>query len=398
VKVESGGRDRGPRLTPRPPFRHAIERYGTIRRKHILRSPAWTKLASAGVCACLAWLPVPASASDGRADSLLPAPGLRLRFGTGRVAGNKPELSPITPDVPEPISSWYVAQWQHRQFLDARTTLDTAQQRRDPELGTPMQAYATPDGTLRLLIYREPKRSELVYELFEQGGLPEAGGGNLFLSTEVPPRAHADFSRPITYELRAKIASAGVTYDSASASPGGTVLAQAFSGFVIDFRAPDGKQAGTLFLQIPISGSHEPQRRYRNCNARGDVLSIVANQSLPQQKLLPFRAASGPLQPMRYLLNAYLLAVLAGPMDCRDEHGRAFGLASVPGALRPGNWTLSGIYVGLESQSQDLHHGLEVPHGSVRIGLQVAGIRMRRDAAYDAPSAPSCPAASCPAP
>ncbi len=307
----------------------------------------------------------------------LAAAGPRLHFHLGDVAANRPALSPILPDMGAyPASPWYLAQWQQSTVLrpDRMSRDDPAT--RDPELGVAAYGFEAPDGHAHLRIWQGGPG--WVFELYERGGMLTAGGGsNLFLAADTVHPVRLD--RPVTYTLQARVSRAAATYDTADAEASGAVLAQIFSGFGITFHDPAGAATQFVFLQLPLSASR-PILRTRNviCTLDAGGPHLLFAPSLHRgETLLPFRPAGPGMTTLRYGLRDYVQDLVSEPYPCG---GRTLDW---PAAARdPGNWTLGGLYVGLETEDADLRAGAtrQGAQGTVEAALQIADIRLVREA------------------
>lgn len=317
-----------------------------------------------------------------RADELFPDPGLtdpRLRFATGRVVANQPEVAAELPDIPGPVSGWVVGQWQHTHYLSSADLLKSPTIN-DSRFGRALYAFDTPFDESHLWIFRD--HSSYIYELFERDGTLIGGGANLFLSAGAVIKAEMD--KPIDYSLAVRMSKADARYWTATAESSGAVMAQVFTGFVLRFDDPNSRRKINLFLQIPLSGSRPGPSRYRNCHANNDIVGVTANEGLGHEAPLAFQPDAGRLHAFRFRLNDYLCAVVTQPASCQND-GKTVPLASYPGIRKLKNWRLQSMYVGLETQSQDLRPAspIHVPQGSVEAGLQLSGLHVVRDTAHE---------------
>lgn len=317
------------------------------------------------------------------AQNLLPGLGSeiqRLRFQTGRVVNNMPEISPTLPDIPGPASPWSVTQWSQTELLEADRMVTDDPATDDQRLGVANYAFTASDGHSHVWIYREPDTHQAVYELYERDGpLSAAGGANIFLSRDAP-QGGISLDHSIAYRLKARIAKARVDA-SPAATERGVVLAQVFTGFVIQFPEPDGSGLSTLFLQVPISVSRQPVNEYRSCTENSGRRTIIFDGNLRNDPLLPFHSDDGPLRPLAFDLSDYICALLSSATSCRDQSGELHDWSPPPGQLSFQDWKITSIYVGLETQNRDARPDATspLPQGHVEVGLQLTDLELVAD-------------------
>jgi len=312
---------------------------------------------------------------DGDVVSLLGEKPERLRFHLGDVEAGRPKIDASLPNMPGDASSWYVAQWQHREYLHASDLL--VDRTVEGDRRRPAYVFGTPDRQTRLVIRRKPAGSGYVYNLLERGGhLTEGGGSNLFLAAPVISDT-ATFDRPVTLSIDTRVTAARVSYDVPTARADGAVLAMAFIGLGVMYRDPvDGRQQ-FVFMQIPLTASREPTR------AAGVMCSL--NQGKPQllystaagdrAKFLPFRPDTGGLHTLRHDVSALVAGMLAQPYPCG---GRTFTWSTEERRLE--RWRLTGLYVGLEVQDTD-DRKLAIRHdrqGTAELGLDIGRLSVTR--------------------
>jgi hypothetical protein len=302
----------------------------------------------------------------------------RLRFHTGAVKDNQPEISAALPDIPGQPSPWYVTQWNQQQLLapDVMTRNDPAT--RDAALGAAQYAFATPDGHSHVRIYQTDHR-EPVYELYQEGGeLGTGGGSDIFLSADVG-REDVSLDHAIDYQLDAKLSEAEADYMTSTAKASGAVLAQVFTGFIIRFPNPQTGVDSTLFLQISHAASRH-DIEYRGCNASGAGLTITYGNVLPGDATLPYAATKGPMNHLNYSINRYLCDLAERPLTCTDVGSEQSSivtlLSGVPDFRR---WTLRSIYIGLETENKDVRpqSGNRERQGDVAVALQLSKLHVR---------------------
>ena len=276
-------------------------------------------------------------------------------FNTGLAVGANPQLSPILPNMPGPLSGWFVATWNRSEVLNASEMVTNDPNISDPTFGPAAYAFTTPDQNAQLAIYRDTTNNRWVYDLFERNGtLTSSGGANLFL--EVPNNsANVILNNPVFYSVYAKIAEASVTYDSPQAMTNGAVVAQVFSGFILQ----NASQGLTVFMQIHMADSRSgygTNGGITDLQRSGDtyIVDIVPPGGNP----FAFQTNNGPLQYLHYQLNPFFSEFLAA---------ESFGSS----ASNPANWSLKSMYIGLETENS-ISGG--APQGSVSVGLQIAGL------------------------
>ena len=314
-------------------------------------------------------------------ESVYSDPGLkdpRLRFHLGETANNQPLISPVYPDMPFPISEWALMQWGQSSCMsgDKMTTDDALC--RDPQLGVARYAFAPPDGHSHLWIYKDNASGAWVYEISERDGTLRPGGGsNIFLANG-SPRREFTLDREITYSVDLKLTQAEATYLTPTARQSGAVLAMAFTGFGILFKDPETKQQQFVFLQIPISSSRSISfpGTYIFLPTKGERPNLLYGAALLSgEPTLPFAPDTGTLHPFRYLLNRYVAQLISKPYRWKGE------MVEWPAAAHDfHNWSLKGMYIGLETQATDLrptstNHDRQ---GSVVAALQISNLEVMR--------------------
>ncbi|MHB1768320.1 MAG: PEP-CTERM sorting domain-containing protein [Phycisphaerae bacterium] len=299
--------------------------------------------------------PVPEPAND---VSVFPNPGLtnpRMQFNTGAVVNNQEQLSPYLPNIPGPLSGWVVTMWNRSEVLNANEMVTNDPSVSDPTFGSAAYSFTTPNQNAQLAIYRDTVNNQWVYNLFERNGtLTPGGGANLFLSANAVGGPFT-MNHPIGYNAYAKISEASATYNNPQAMTNGAVLAQVFSGFILQ----DSNQGLTVFMQIMLADS----RGGTGGNGGITYLSQSGNTYVvdiapPGGNPLAFQTDNGPLHYLSYQLNPFFSEFLAA---------ESFGSA----ASNPANWSLNSMYVGLETENS-ISGG--APQGSVSVGLQIAGL------------------------
>ncbi|HWX31920.1 MAG TPA: hypothetical protein VNZ53_31360 [Steroidobacteraceae bacterium] len=308
----------------------------------------------------------------------------RIRFHTGQVVNNQPEISPILPEIPGPPSHWSLLQWSQQQVILPTSLKTNDPTTRDLRFGVAKYAFSAPDGHSHLWIYEDPNSHHPVYELYEHGGaLTAAGGANVFLASDAPPGG-IGLDHELLYEMDAKISNASVDA-SLAAQKSGAVLAQVFAGFVIHFPEQDGKTISTLFLQLPIARSIATTDEYRSCTSDKGRRTIIFGALPNMNSYLQFRTDKGPPKHLRFNINSYICELINRPVMCTDPTGHKTSWSLLASATGFQDWKLLNIYVGLETEAQDLRpqSPTKEPQGKVEVALQLADLKVVPNPRHD---------------
>jgi hypothetical protein len=308
----------------------------------------------------------------------------RIRFHTGKVVNNQPEISPILPEIPGPPSHWSLLQWAQPEVILPTSLKTNDPTTRDVRFGVAKYAFTAPDGHAHLWIYEDPDSHHPVYELYERGGaLTPGGGANVFLASDASPGG-ISLDHELIYEMDAKISKASVEA-SLSAQKSGAVLAQVFAGFVIHFPELDGKTISTLFLQLPIARSIASPNEYRSCTSDKGHRSIIFGALPDTNSYLPFAADKGPPKQLRSDINSYICKLISGPVNCTDSTGQKTSWSPPATATGFQDWRLLNMYVGLETEAQDLRpqSPTKDPQGKVEVALQLADLKVVPDPRHE---------------
>ena len=304
----------------------------------------------------------------------------RIRFHTGQVVDNQPQISPILPAIPGSPSHWSLLQWAQPQVILPTSLKTDDPTTRDARFGVAKYAFDASDRHSHMWIYQEPVSHHPVYELYERGGaLTPAGGANVFLASDAPPGG-ISLANELLYEMDAKLSKASVDA-SLTAQRSGAVLAQVFAVFVIHFPEQDGKTISTLFLQLPIARSIASLNEYRSCTSDNGRRSVIFGALPANNSYLPFKIDKGPLRHLRFNLNSYICDLISRPVICTDSTGQKTNW-SLPAALVSfQDWKLLNMYVGLETEVQDLRaqSPKTEPQGKVEVALQLANLKVTPD-------------------
>jgi hypothetical protein len=311
----------------------------------------------------------------------------RLRFHTGATKDNQPEISPVLPDIPGPASPWFVTQWSQRNYMLPNSMTRNDPATRDSRLGAAVYAFTAPDRHSHVWVYELAIGQDPVYELYEEGGeLTDSGGSNIFLSANAFSEGMS-LDKMIEYQLDAKLSKAQVEFTTADAKQNGSVLAQVFTGFVIHYPDPFNGKESTLFLQIPHSASNTIGD-YRACDVIDGKRAVTYNNHLPGDRVFNFGPYKGPLVHLQYSLNAYLCDLIDRPLRCRTSDGTT-SVTLRDGVKDFANWKIKSMYVGLETQTEDLRPQSKDRNaqGSVSVALQFSNLHVLRHPGRDfAPS------------
>ena len=281
--------------------------------------------------------------------------------------------------MPFPVSEWVVAQWGQTSYMTGDRMTKDDPSAHDARLGEAAYAFAAPDGHSHVWIFHDTTPDRWVYELYEQDGILHPGGGSNIFLTARDQQKDMTFDRPITYSVDLKLSQAEVAYFTPAAARNGAVVAMLFSGFSLQFADPQSGLRQSIFLQIPIarSGGVATHGIYIPLPTKGARPNLLYSAALgPDEPTLPFAPDPGPLHSFHYLLNRYLAQAVT-----RTYRWQGQTVAWPAAALDFRNWRLTGMYVGLETQASDLRPQ-SVNHdkqGSVKIGVQIANLRVMRD-------------------
>ena len=322
--------------------------------------------------------------------NVFPNPGLtnpRMKFNTGKVVRGVPQFSPLLPSIPGPLSGWWVWMAHRSQYLNGSEMIRNDGGLKDPHFGPAAYVFTTPNQNARLAIYRNHSAHQWVYDLFEKNGpLDPGGGANLFLSANAKGGPFS-MNHPIIYSLWAKIAQAHVRYYNPGAARSGAVVAQVFSGFILKFHSHNPRHRITLFMQIHMADSRSWLGRTGGITDKqgtwspaGAVLDF--DLAPPGGDPFRFRPDRGPLHYLRYNLRPFLEEVLsAKPPLCQQADGRDHHLTFMGRVRNLKNWTLTSVYVGLETENRISRPGISNhgPQGTVSVALQLMGLRVISD-------------------
>jgi hypothetical protein len=312
-----------------------------------------------------------ADTADAEVDLIPPLESAspRLRFHLGEVQQNQPSISPVLPDMPFPPSPYYIAQWHQKGYIRPDMLQQSDKATYDARLGIAPYAFEAPDGHAHVWIYHYG--SGWLYELYEAAGSVDQGGGsNVFLTSDVR-LMRATFDRRITFDFDTKLSRAAITA-SAEAQATGAVLSQVFVGFGLLFADPGSSYKRSVFMQLPISIS----RANFNYNkpmffCSGQEIALFTPSLRSEQRTLPFSSDTGPLHHFHWVLNDYMHELVSS---------HACGMNWPASASLMRNWSLTGFYMGLETEAADDRSSAAShdPQGTVETAIQIANVRLRR--------------------
>jgi hypothetical protein len=286
----------------------------------------------------------------------------QVQFGTGHAGPNGPLINPALPDVPGPPSGWYLAQWRKPQLLSPDKMIRDDETARDQLLGIPLYSFATPAS--RLDIYQRPNR-HYTFGLMSKGGAHTISGGtNVFLATE--ELKDATFDHPLDYHLTVTMPIASVSASEPNDIATGTVGAQVMTGFVLRLNDPEAHHATSYFLQINHTDSRNRLLPFRTCYMDRALQRLVV--VTPASATFPFAHFAKPPKQMEVSMNDLLCNLVSQPFMCPAPDGRR--ATEFPASAHdPKNWSISSMYVGLETQVEDARAGA---HDSVRRNSEVS--------------------------
>jgi hypothetical protein len=283
------------------------------------------------------------------------------------------------PDIDGEPSAWRIVQWHRDAYLQPEQIQRSPSGAYEPGLGYASWRFGMPDGSATIGIYKFG--GGYAFDLRERDGdLFDDGGSNLFLSAS-PGLPDVTLDQRLTYSIAARVSAAEISASDPAAIRRGIVMAQIFTGFVIQSVPRAGRPRVTAFLQIPMSHAVPPAAIYRHCDMHPGAAILIYNTALPTDPDLPFRTDDGPLHPLRYDLNQHFCALLAETFPCAKLDQPDFALT---GELQePRNWRLISMYLGLETQARDRRSSAATgpKAGHVVAGVSLADLHVVRGAA-----------------
>ncbi len=309
----------------------------------------------------------------------------KLKFTTGRVVDNKPEISPVLPAIPGPSSDWTIAQFSPIQMVTPESMVSNSAGDRDAVFGTAMYSFSAPDAHSHVRIFKNPATGHLVYELYESGGALGAGGGSDILLAAKLKKPFPTFAQQLNFSMQAKISSASATYDTPEAMHNGAVLAQTGMAFIISLPSPVNGTPSTLFLQISLAHSGKlalqglPGKApfLVQCNMfKNGGLGLYTVGTLNGVTPLIFATDNGPLHDISFNLNDYIKRLVSTPLNCTAE-GQASQKISLAG-VDPSKIILKSVFVGPETEVADHRKTstFTAPQGKAEMALQVSNLQL----------------------
>ena len=302
--------------------------------------------------------------------SPLAASSPQLRFHEGEIDNNQPLIDTVLPEVPGPVSSWTVTQWNHDVYLrpaDLRLAWSAA-------TSVYYEAAASDEET-SLLIRHEAAEPGWVFTLSNSNGPVTVGGGRaLYLSTNILPGVNTGFDHEIDLSLDARIAAAAASYTTPTAKATGAVMAMAYTGIGLMFTDPVTWAQQFIFMQVGLTQSSAASVTSGYICSGNTVILFAPPVASTEQ--LPFKTDSGALHHLTYNLTAAVQEMVANPTPCGGAK-RSW----TPNMLNLANWHLVGTYVGSETENTDLRPGAVTnkPQGNISLSLDLARFAITRD-------------------
>jgi hypothetical protein len=313
----------------------------------------------------------------------------KLQFSTGLIADNKPQMSPVLPAIPGPVSGWKVTQFDKTDPAGLITPQNMTQGgETDPVLGTALYNFAPPDGHDHVAIFKNPATGHLVYELYESGGALGPGGGTDILLSATLAKPFPTFDHQLNFSMQAKIARADASYDNPAAISNGAVLAQVGMAFIIQFPSPVSGVPSTLFLQISLAHSGRKALAGLPGTApfvaactlfKNGSLGVFTVGTLSGLTPLQFKTDNGPLQDISINLNDYINKLFGKPRACSVKGGPAQTVAF--NNIDLSKVVLKSAFIGPETEIAD-HRKTSAflgPQGSIDMAIQVSNLTITED-------------------
>jgi hypothetical protein len=309
----------------------------------------------------------------------------KLKFTTGRVVNNKPEMSPVAPNLPGDSSQWEIAEFTPVQALSGDRMRQNDPATSDAVFGPASYAFDAPDSHAHVWIYRNKSTGHLVYELFESGGSLGKGGGSDILLAANLNKPFPTMDHRLNFSMQSKISRADARYDNPQAMHNGAVLAQVGMAFILQFPSPVNGAASTLFLQVSLAHSGEQALQglpgkapfIASCTLFGSgSLGLMTVGTLSGVTPLVFRTDTGPMHEISFSINDYLARLFATPISCasKGQGSQMVALASVPLS----KVVLKHVYIGPETEIADHRKNSTntAPQGQADMAIQVSDLRV----------------------
>lgn len=307
-----------------------------------------------------------------------PAAAADMCFGTGGASNSGPVYYPNPAPVPGAPTPWRIVQWHKAQYLDSSQMQTSGITAQAPLFGQPLYSWQTADDLTSLQVYAAPDGSNIFHLQSENGEQTSAGGAYLFLAADFAPGLN--FGETLSYSLQADISVAAVSCNTALARSTRSVLAMAFTGFILGYNTPGSanydasKPTINGFMQIGLtdSGCATTATYAGGSIDSNGTATLISTTTLPGDTTLPFAASSSGLVTLNYNLNAYLRDFLSHGYVLANASGGLSGLDFDSDEENPANWSLLSMYIGDETQNTALNS--TSPLGSASIGIDVGHV------------------------
>lgn len=326
-------------------------------------------------------------------DSKLTSP--RFRFHDGTVENYQPRILKEVPDLPEfPVSSWYVTQWKKPSLMLPHKMLVNPQGYTDPVYGDAFIRYFSDEGNPNELssvnVYRDQNKNRFIYELNSRGGWLDTGGGtNVFLTGKFQEAEKLD--KRIDLNFSAKIKDRYTEYFNDRARNDGSVVSQFFAGSSFFYKNPEDNSLTHIFVQITFADSRYERflapgkLEYRGCykNDFGSRQIVYGNNmpnALGGNGFIAGATPNSPLQDYSFNINDQICTMIKKPFKCQD--GSDFYFPENAKTLE--NWTVNGLYFGLETQEALAEDFSKIPTvsgpkaGKSSISVQLADLDIKK--------------------
>jgi hypothetical protein len=201
--------------------------------------------------------------------------------------------------------------------------------------------------------------------------------------TASPIVQNATFDALINYDLDAKLSEALISYNTPKAQAQAGVLGHVFTGFTLNMHGVAGSPNYAVFLQVVQSAGRPEPSAFFSCKIAKNDRSITIGFGVTPSKSqwLSFAPDHGGLHHLHYVLNDYLCDMLSRTPHCQDTSGAQTDIPFPAGARNLRDWTLGGIYLGLETHNRDMRPEAKdhSAQGTVAIGFQIANLHVTRN-------------------
>ncbi|MBC7748780.1 MAG: hypothetical protein H7Z76_09445, partial [Methylotenera sp.] len=295
------------------------------------------------------------------------------------------DIDPASPSVQN--SNWYLTQWKKDTPLMLSSTrsdpISSNGPSSDSYLGKSKFEINAPVGKFgvetSLLIFKNPADNSNVFEIVGRNGwLDEAGGSNVFLSSDLMDNDHSHFDFDINLTFNGKISKMKSKYnDNSSETKGEVVVGQAFAAFTALYTPPNGGDSTSVFIQLLFGDTRGENFLYTGCYMLGSGSQIVYTHNLDNDFAASADSASAPLKPKKYNLNKYLCNALSQKFSCPSTIKKP-DFSTMSKNLK--NWKMTGFYTGVETQvakASSADKSIPGPtKGQMEMGLQYSNMRV----------------------